>query len=209
MRLHVLTLIASCCPLGLAWVGENTHLDLLWPPVQAEKDIVINTETISPAEVSGDSGFPCAHMPIPDNVARIDFPLVGGQIEYNLTAFGAVPGNEQYMVNYYFGQFDNNMTVAQDNWIIADSSEYWNATDFATGLGSYCTPVYDELGDYAMNLTQRIYHYPYPVMDSYKHGLEGLNATFGAELVVFSDEPSYETRAIMNVVSCDVHFDNL
>ena len=193
-------IVVSHLSLGLAWVGQNSRLDLLWPPPQAEKEVVVNSVTVSPAEVSGDSGFPCAHLPIPDNVDRLDFPIVGGQIEFNLTVLGAsstVPLDGDFMVNYHFGQFDNNMTISQDNSVLVDYW-YWNATDFRADLGSFCTPTYGPLGDYAINLTKSVYDYPYEV--AYLPDLEGMNATFGAELVVFGEAGS-DTQAIMNVVS--------
>ncbi|TPX13516.1 uncharacterized protein E0L32_005987 [Thyridium curvatum] len=198
-----LGLVLSCCRLSRAWVDEDAHVDLLWPPPHNAHESIVDGRPVGPQPEGDQAEFACAIVPIPPDAARVDFPVAGGQIRWNLTSLvpaSALPVGDKYMANAYLGQFNDNTTVSRDNWIYLDGWS-WNSTRFASALGPYCTPLRDGLGQYTLNLTDRFEHwYQQKAMAYLVPGFEGMNVTLGTAMVVFGDNGS-KTRAIMNTAS--------
>ena len=165
--------------LGSAWLLNIPRIDLIWPPVQAEREIPITN-----SNEAADSTYPCAHVPIPDNVERIDFPIIGGQLQFNFSTPSPGQRNGRELgwgMSYALGQFNGNQTVGQDNWFMI-RYKYWNATNFNANIGIYCTPEFDDLGNYAINLTKEAYESPLERTLPEDVDLEGMNATLAVEL---------------------------
>lgn len=171
-------------PLGSAWVLDIPRIDLIWPPVQAEQEI-----PITHSNEKADSTYPCAHVPIPDNVERIDFPIVGGQLLFNFST--PSPGQQNgrelgWGMGYAMGQFNGNQTVGMDNWFMIRYT-YWNATNFNANIGLWCTPKYWWRDEYNVNLTKEANESPLERTLPEDVDLEGMNATLAIELFRLND----------------------
>jgi hypothetical protein len=165
--------------LAIGW-ANIPHIDLIWPPIKAQVDVIVDEQTVSPENANAPSAFPCAMLPIPPNVERQPFPMDGGRFQVNFAgAESAFSRSDigKWHVKLYFGQYNGNTTVSLHNWTYI-SVYAWNSTRFE--LGTWCSDPF--------SLLYRIEQSGMPAEFRDGRSLDGVNATIGLRIVRFSED---------------------
>jgi hypothetical protein len=134
-----------------AWAGQIPRIDLSWPPISNQRDIVIGGILIAPVALSSTDAFPCANVSIPDNVTRTDFPLQfsNGSPQFTFSSsdipISYLEDDYSWLIEMYLGQFDGNITepeILRVHW-----PQAWPGTgQIADRAGLQYFALGDELG---------------------------------------------------------------
>jgi hypothetical protein len=210
LRLLSLSLLLS--PIA-GWQAGSIfpRINMSCPVPQINMDLVIDSTVVVDPEwydVKSPTydGFPCSHVPIPPNVQRTPFPIIGGTFQLNFTspdpsmvATGIIPpaqcADPYWTFNVYFGQFGGNETLSQNGYAPIDTYT-WKCAEWQFGTYTPRPPGWPVLNMSEALERSDVQTVPLPA------DLDGLEATLAIVSIRFTPDDNGSSGTGDQMLQC-------